>query len=409
MRVEWQNILGASSDDATRQLRARGGRPCRSRGGMALVYVLIIWTVLCGFVSLGMDWGRVQITKTELQVAADAASRAAIAQLPNGVTAVQNAAVAYAGYNTADGTSVVLNVANDVEFGTWDSTNKTFAVLSGAARTTANAIRITARRTAANGNAVHLTFGGAVGMATVDCKSQVIAAMLRVSGYQIVSLNTFVMSGDAFTDSYDSSLGSYGSQTPTQKGTVASNANYSFSGSPSIKGDLYYLTGSAPNGATVTGSKTRSSSALSYSVAALPASYTEHGSVSLSGNGTLTLGSGNHHFSSFTTNSSHCQLIINPTSGPVKMYCDGAFSFGINAVITFNSIIPANFELHMRGSNNISLPNDFYGVIDAPDCDVSLGGNSIYGSVVAESITMGSGERIHADLALLTTTISTVK
>jgi hypothetical protein len=132
--------------------------------------------------------------------------------------------------------------------------------------------------------------------------------------------------------------------------------------------------------------------------------------VNLSGNGTLTLGSGNHHFSSFTTNSSHCQLIIDPTNGPVRMYCDGAFSFGVNAgILQFNSATPANFELHMRGSVSFTLPGDFYGIIDAPDCDLTVGGNAIYGSVVAESITMGASDRIHADLALLATAIMTVK
>jgi Flp pilus assembly protein TadG len=387
------------------------GMRLRRRGGI-LIYVMVLWVLLCGFVSLGVDWGRVQLTKTQLQRAADAAARAAVAELSNGVTATQDAAVNFGSYNSADGTAVAIDRNNDVEFGTWDTGSRTFTVLSGAARGNANAVRVTARRTTASGNPLRLTFGAMVGASTVDLRSQVIAAITHSGNrtYDVVGLNAFTMTGDAFIDTYESSLGTYASQTPTQQAKVATNTNYTFSGTPAVKGDLYYYTGSAPGGATVTGSTIKLGAPLSYSVAALPGSYTEHGAVSLNGNETVTLDSGDHHFTSFVTNSSHCQLIINPSSGPVRMYDDGAFSFGVNAgTVMFNSVIPSNFELHMRSSVTITLPNDFYGVIDAPQCDVIIGGNSVYGSIVARSITMASGDRIHVDLSQYGTTITTTK
>src|SRR5438552_915695 len=97
------------ASDERSHLRRRP-RPCscrlHGRNGIAAVYAIVMLTMLCGFASLAVDWGRVQLVKTELQHAADAASRAGAAQLQDGVSSVQSAAVTYGGYNTAAGTAV---------------------------------------------------------------------------------------------------------------------------------------------------------------------------------------------------------------------------------------------------------------------------------------------------------------
>src|SRR5205814_1601632 len=99
------------------------------------------------------------------QRAADAAARAAVAGLPTPGTA-QNNAVAVGGANLVDGSSMTIDSTNDVEFGTWNASNKTFSVLTGVGRSAANAIRVTAHRSAARGTAVPLIFGKVVGQAT---------------------------------------------------------------------------------------------------------------------------------------------------------------------------------------------------------------------------------------------------
>ena len=48
----------------------------RRRTGVALIYVMVMMTALIAFASLGTDYARVQLAKTELQRAADAAARA---------------------------------------------------------------------------------------------------------------------------------------------------------------------------------------------------------------------------------------------------------------------------------------------------------------------------------------------
>jgi hypothetical protein len=48
----------------------------RARRGITLVFAIIILMALSGFVSLGVDWGHVQLTKTELIQATESAARA---------------------------------------------------------------------------------------------------------------------------------------------------------------------------------------------------------------------------------------------------------------------------------------------------------------------------------------------
>ncbi|MEA2735801.1 MAG: hypothetical protein QOE14_2252, partial [Humisphaera sp.] len=87
---------------------------------MAIVWMMIVWAVMIGIASFAVDYGRVQLAKTELLVAADAASRAAIGALPGGVTAAQDAAIELAGKNRCDGIAVVLKRNEDVEFLNYD-------------------------------------------------------------------------------------------------------------------------------------------------------------------------------------------------------------------------------------------------------------------------------------------------
>src|SRR5437764_1148924 len=75
-----------------------------NRRGAVMVYSVAIMVVFVAICSLAVDYGRVQLTKTELQSAADAAARAGAAGLYDG-TAVTRA-VDCARYNVADGTPV---------------------------------------------------------------------------------------------------------------------------------------------------------------------------------------------------------------------------------------------------------------------------------------------------------------
>src|SRR2546430_15761029 len=89
------------------------------RHAVSMIYALVALVMLAGFVSLGADYARVQLVKTELQRAADAGARYGAMALPNGATAVRNNAIAAAGDNLADGSPVVLQTT-DAGFGAWN-------------------------------------------------------------------------------------------------------------------------------------------------------------------------------------------------------------------------------------------------------------------------------------------------
>src|SRR5262245_36102543 len=99
----------------------------RDRKGWSAIYVVIMMAVLCSF---GVDLGRVQLVKTELQRSADAAARAGAASVPGDFTAARAAAIQFATLNKADGAPVVLQTS-DIEFGKWNATTKQFQVLTG--------------------------------------------------------------------------------------------------------------------------------------------------------------------------------------------------------------------------------------------------------------------------------------
>lgn len=152
-----------------------------SRTGHVLVYSAILMIVLIGFISLAVDWGRVQLAKTELQAAADAAARYGVTGLSSGVNTVQSRVAAAAAQNKADGSAVSIDTNNDIEFGVWDPLLKQFTVLTGSQRNGATAIRVTARRTAARGNAIPLLWGAVIGKRTCDVTAQSVVSRGRSS------------------------------------------------------------------------------------------------------------------------------------------------------------------------------------------------------------------------------------
>jgi hypothetical protein len=120
--------------------------PDGARRGLVLLYVLFAMTVFVILASLAVDMGHVRVAKVQLQFAADSAARAACEDLPNGVTAAQNAAVTWAGKNTVDGTPVSINATTDVVFGIWDPIAKTFTIQSGFMQSHSNAVQVVASR-----------------------------------------------------------------------------------------------------------------------------------------------------------------------------------------------------------------------------------------------------------------------
>ncbi len=146
--------------------------------GVSLLYSSVIMVGLFGITSLAVDWGRVQVAKSQMRAAVDAASRNAAMLLPNGPSAAVAGARAAASENVVDGSSLVLNQAEDIELGNWNTSTRKFTKLSNSNLANANAVRVIGRRTAARGNAVPTIFAQILGQKSFDVQAESISMLI---------------------------------------------------------------------------------------------------------------------------------------------------------------------------------------------------------------------------------------
>ena len=151
---------------------SNGGKKSGKRG-ISMVYAVATMGVMFGFGSLCVDWGRVQLAKTQARNAADAASRYAAAALATNPSGVLTAAVSAASQNKVDGTPLVLQ-NSDIQIGVWNTSTKTFTQTS----VNPNAVRVVAHRTAARGTAIPLVFAQAIGKKTCDVNVESISMVV---------------------------------------------------------------------------------------------------------------------------------------------------------------------------------------------------------------------------------------
>jgi hypothetical protein len=193
-----------------------------------MFYVVVSLIAMMGFVSLAVDLGRVQTAKTQLRRAVDAAARAGLASLSQGVSAVRTVAVNMAANDKCDGSTVVIPAAN-VTAGIWNNSTKTFSTTGTADNiTTFSAVQVTASRTQAGGNPIPLLFGMLVGANTCDVSATSVAAlMVTQSTTQFISAQSNIwLAGEP--------KGTRGSVPDTGYSSAAHPYKYDVAGDPNI-------------------------------------------------------------------------------------------------------------------------------------------------------------------------------
>ncbi len=385
------------------------------RRGISLIWMSIAMVTLCAFVSLGVDYGRVQLAKSELRAVADAAARAAMGGLATDVETAQKEAESIARSNLVDGSPLELHVQQDIEFGHWSSADRSFSPLHGSARALATAARITARRTTARGNAVPLLFARVLGPKSCDVTASAVATRYA-RGYGVIGLDYIRMGGNS-SDSYWSPDGY---STPGEDGSIASNGNITLSGSSSIHGDA------RPGvGMSVIGGEGRVSGAIepltaplvfpngnagiyatsndNYKIPRFVTISGGHTDLRISSSRSLNLQPGNYYFRNFDM-SAGSTLSLN---GPTTIYFYGSFSVTGNVQTAAN--MPKNLKIVAvpapdgtpPGPMRIWSGSDLYADIYAPQSDITFGGNGdVFGSVLGKSIDMAGTSAIHYDTSL---------
>lgn len=153
-----------------------------------LPYTVFAFVALLGFCSLALDWGYVQITKTELQRCADATAHGYMAyyQLNGQAYADANGPSLYgSGYNpVASGSGFTPTVT--VQWGQWVAASNTFNPGGGGGSTTA--IKVTASRSTANGNPIRLFWASILGQNSTSMTATAIATLSGGSSTTTVTI-----------------------------------------------------------------------------------------------------------------------------------------------------------------------------------------------------------------------------
>jgi Flp pilus assembly protein TadG len=384
--------------------RERVGRrgPCAARGhcgGAVLIYVMVAMPLFVLCCAIGVDWGRVQLAKTELGSTADATARYAVTGLGD------NSSLAKANYlaqlNSVDGSPVTFAAA-DVEVGTWDAASASFAPGGGAP----NAVRVTARRT------VPLPFGQFAGTPGVTITARAVARF-NVIGYGLVGLNSLTMSGNS-----SASYASAGGASVGSQGNVASNGNITLGNSTTIRGNTYAGVGMATTGGSVTGTRGTLTGVLSFPNGD-PGAYGPNNNddtnipswaspgganFALQNSQSVTLPGGNYYVGNVSMSGGSSVTF----TGPATIYCYGTFTMSGNTQTSGNVagnlklvMVPKPWDGSPPGSVTIGSSAAFYGTIYAPQSDVSIGGTGdVYGSVLGRTVNMSGTGSVIYDLSL---------
>lgn len=351
-------------------------------------------TALIGFVSLGVDLGRVQLAKTELRRAADAAARYALQGISDGTAVAKG--VASGAENKVDESAVALLNA-DVETGTWASG----AFTPGGA--SPNAVRVTARRIKSRGTAIPLFFGSALG--AVSCDVVAVSVAYKVpsgpSNYAAVGLTSVALAGGSKTDSYNSVSGAYGGANLGAAGDVGSNGSVTMGGAGTrINGDLDYGNGKSASvtaPATVSGGQSELAGALSMPGVTAPASgsYIYMGPAAVS-SGSMIMPGGTYLFDSVTVAGGTFSF-----SGPATVYVNGAIAMSGGAIRAYLDR-PGNLKIISLTASPVALSGsiDLYADLYAPlSAFTTVGTPELYGRIIAKTVLMNGGT-VHFDASI---------
>ena len=403
------------------QALSSGSQP-RSRRGAVLVLAAVVLIIIFAFTALTVDVGYISLTKSRLQVAADAAALAGALHVGQDGAAAESDAVSTCGCNTAAGHAVVLQPADDLEFGTWDEATRNFVPLASGDDRNANAVRATCRLNNGRGSSVKLFFAPLLGVTETDLQASAIAMVERTLCGPLVGIESVSLRGTPRTDSYSSDEGPYSPSAARRNGSVCSNGSIEVIGNARINGNANPGRGhetTVTGNAQVTGNTTprqrpltlplvdpgdaefindndlitAHSSGRGRAVSPLD----DDGNFSLTGNTTYDLLPGTYYLNNLTLSG---QAALN-ISGPTVIYLTGDLDTA-GGRLANDTGIPGNLKILMTGGTARLTGNiDFHAVIYAPNTDVTITGTgSLYGAVVGKTLDMRGTGDVHYDEAL---------
>jgi hypothetical protein len=246
--------------------------------------------------------------------------------------------------------------------------------------------------------------------------------------------NRTSVEGGATIDSYDSRFGTYASQALTAAlalpGTrVGGNGDISVQGSLRTPTYIYGDVSPGPAGTllqsalgvTITGSRSPSPATVALPAVKLPF---KPGTLRMEVVASRNMPTGAYGMDTLRVGTGATLLITGPqvivaneirvdaggklaidaTNGPVKIYTTNLLRFDAGSVVNTGSTDPSGVTFQSTGTVELGATGDFYGTLYSPSSAVVLpAGFNVYGSVVADSLLVAAGARLHYDRALSAT------
>ncbi|MBC7964498.1 MAG: hypothetical protein H7Z17_01130 [Fuerstia sp.] len=168
------------------------------RRGTVIVLAVAMLIVVFGIAAFTVDFGFLNVTKGQIQNAADSAAHAAMQELVQGIgpgaTVTPQVAAANAGgkaqsmvasFRSGDVASTQLSVERDVRFGrrSWNSTTNQWVKEWGV--TPYNMVEVSVRRTQASGAPLGAIFSNVLGYKTFDVEAKSVASVAPAIGFQL--------------------------------------------------------------------------------------------------------------------------------------------------------------------------------------------------------------------------------
>ncbi|MGH7786728.1 MAG: DUF7305 domain-containing protein [Candidatus Binatia bacterium] len=215
------------------------------------------------------------------------------------------------------------------------------------------------------------------------------------------------LTGNANTDSFDSTLGNYGGSNRFATGGVRSNGSITMTGSTQINGDAVPGPGAEvimSGNPKVTGASTPATTGRSLETATVPGGAVSLGALMVANNDKRTITAGTYVLTSLSVGGSGA-LTIDTSGGPVTFYVTGATDIGGNGGVTVTNGGARNFMIIQVGGGNVWIGGSgrLTAGIYAPGSNLTIDGNAdLWGGFVGGSANLDGSGKMHFDQSLKT-------
>ncbi|MFH0838970.1 MAG: hypothetical protein V1893_02170 [Candidatus Omnitrophota bacterium] len=229
------------------------------------------------------------------------------------------------------------------------------------------------------------------------------------------------VNGTLYMDSYNSEEGSYGGSNVGSNGDIGTNSTedaalkLNITGTTAqVYGTLYAGYGGDPetvisiNGSITPSPPSKDSldASITLNSIVVPSGASNQGSLSLKSGDTAIFTAGDYYFTGISAQTSVGGKKPPPTiqvsgEGNVTFYVDGNFDVK-GLYVNTSGQDPTQLNIKIIGDRtvNIDLDSTFYGIVYAPDSEITLKQCTFYGAAVADIVKVNSSVTIHYDECL---------